>query len=278
MGEIDTVRGGSKLWTGRSMDGPFARKCSPFVCRFESTMNKQPVIQTPTVRLLRRRWKPHKQRLSADGGDQATSIRFHRACSWLARVEDDADREDLDVDLISLWVAFNSLYGQWDEVRREPRPDRESWRSFVDTLLRLDDSGHLSGMLVAHKRLVLSLFEDEYLSRFFWQDPCVKRAGQSKKTKHNAQSWYVEKRWAMILDKLLDRVYLIRCQLVHGAATHNGKLNRTSLKRCVWMMQRLLPAFLMVWIDQGADEDWGPMCYPPLTPQEQSHVGGGKPR
>jgi hypothetical protein len=27
-------------------------------------------------------------------------------------------------------------------------------------------------------------------------------------------------------------------------------------------MQRLLPAVLMVWIDHGADEDWGPMCYP----------------
>ena len=27
------------------------------------------------------------------------------------------------------------------------------------------------------------------------------------------------------------------------------------------MMQRLLPALLGVWIDHGADEDWGPMCY-----------------
>ena len=56
----------------------------------------------------------------------------------------------------------------------------------------------------------------------------------------------------------------MRCQLVHGAATHAGKLNRTSLTRCVWMMKRLLPAFLMVWIDHGADEDWGPICFPPL--------------
>jgi hypothetical protein len=30
------------------------------------------------------------------------------------------------------------------------------------------------------------------------------------------------------------------------------------------MMQRLLPAFLMVWIEHGADEDWGSMYYPPL--------------
>ena len=36
-----------------------------------------------TVHDLRRRWKPHKERLAALGGEQATSIRFHRACSWM---------------------------------------------------------------------------------------------------------------------------------------------------------------------------------------------------
>ena len=66
---------------------------------------------------------------------------------------------------------------------------------------------------------------------------------------------YLEKRWTMVLDRLIERVYLMRCQLIHGAATYGGKLNRTSLGRCVMMMQRLLPAFVLVWIDHGVDED-----------------------
>ncbi len=57
----------------------------------------------------------------------------------------------------------------------------------------------------------------------------------------------------------------MRCQLVHGAATYGGKLNRTWLRQCVVMMQRALPALLGVWIDHGSGEDWGPMCYPPMT-------------
>ncbi len=217
----------------------------------------------PTVRDLRRCWKPHKERLSAGGGEQPTSIRFHRACSWIDRVEKNAECEDYDVDLVCLWIAFNSLYGQWDEKTREPRPDRERWRAFVDSVLRLDETGYVAASLVEHKRLVMTLLEDEYLSSYFWKEPGAKRAEQSKKSKYNAQSWYIEKRWVKVLDELLERLYLMRCQLVHGAATHAGKLNRTSLTRCVWMMQRLLPAFLMVWIEHGADEDWGPMCYPP---------------
>ena len=222
------------------------------------------IATTQTVHDLRHRWKPHKEQLLATGGEQATSIRFHRACSWLARVEQIPEGQDHDLGLISLWIAFNSLYGQWDAGKREPRPDRESWRAFVDRVLKLDCDSHVPGALREHKRLVMSLLEDEYLSSFFWQEPSAKRAGQSRKTAYNAQSWYIEQRWTVVLDEILDRVYLMRCQLVHGAATYGGKLNRTSLRRCVMMMQRLLPALLLVWIDHGADEDWGPMCYPPV--------------
>ena len=68
----------------------------------------------------------------------------------------------------------------------------------------------------------------------------------------------------MILDRLLERVYLMRCQLIHGAATYGGKLNRTSLLRSVTLMGHLLPAVLLVWIDRGSGEVWGTMCYPPL--------------
>jgi hypothetical protein len=53
---------------------------------------------------------------------------------------------------------------------------------------------------------------------------------------------------------------------MHGAATHGGKLNRDSLRRCSIMLGHLLQAALLVLIDHGSDEDWGEMCYPPLRP------------
>ena len=98
-----------------------------------------------TVRDLRRRWKPHKERLAALKEEQPTAIRFHRACSWMARVEQMPDGQDHDLSLISLWIAFNSLYGQWNCQKREPKPDRESWRGFIDRILRLDRDGYMSG-------------------------------------------------------------------------------------------------------------------------------------
>jgi len=231
-----------------------------------------------TVRDLRHRWKPHKERLHAAGGDQPTSIRFHRACSWMARVEAMPEDQDHDLGLVSLWIAFNSLYGQWDACKREPRPDRESWRAFVDRILKLDGDGYIVATLQEHKRLVMALLEDQYLSDYFWKQPSVKRAGQAKRKADDAQTWYREERWTMILDEILERVYLMRCQLVHGAATYGGKLNRTSLKRCVVMLQRLLPAVLGVWIERGADEDWGPMYYPPLRPTDVEVRASTRPK
>jgi hypothetical protein len=65
----------------------------------------------------------------------------------------------------------------------------------------------------------------------------------------------------------LVRVYLLRCQVVHGASTHGSQLNRVSLGRCITLMDHLLCTVLQIWIDHGADEDWGAMCYPPRTGQ-----------
>src|SRR5262245_26570429 len=96
-----------------------------------------------TVHQLRSLWKPHKERLQAVKPDHPTTVRFHRACSWLQRIESMGDNVDADFALISQWIAFNALYGQWDAGQHEPVPDRECWRVFVDRIVDLDQSQHV---------------------------------------------------------------------------------------------------------------------------------------
>lgn len=217
-----------------------------------------------TVHALRKRWKPHKERLQAAYPNHPTVIRLHRALSWLERCEACGDGDDLDLQMVCLWIAFNGLYGRWDTDRREPQPDRPCWRQFLDHVLAIDQTGHIRGMLEAQRQLVMDILDDPYLSSYFWEDPGDVRAGKSKKAKFDARTWYLDGNWPMILDRVVERIYLLRCQLVHGAATHNSSLNRTSLRRCIPMLRHLLNAVLLVMIDHGADEDWGAMCYPPI--------------
>lgn len=174
------------------------------------------------------------------------------------------DDIDLDLALTCQWIAFNSLYGQWDVKRGEPEPDRESWRAFGGKVLDLDHGNVLATMLANEKKLVLAILDDAYLAGFFWKDPSTGRALQTTRDKRQALTWYIEKRWGLILDATIEHVYLLRCQLIHGAATHGSKLNRGSLRRCVAFMGHLMPAVLTVWIDHGADGDWGELCYPPV--------------
>jgi hypothetical protein len=218
-----------------------------------------------TIRDLRRRWKPHKARLTAQRANHPTPIRFHRACSWLDRVEK-LEEADADLALVSQWIAFNSLYGQWDTNIGHAVADRECWRVFLERILEIDLAGYVREVLESQKALVLSLMEDQYLSELFWHDPGQEKGRRARRTKLEAQKWYVEDKWQLILEHVFERIYLLRCQLIHGAATFGGKLNRRSLRRCSVMMGHALTAILSVWIDFGADEDWGIICYPPVHP------------
>jgi len=217
-----------------------------------------------TVHDLRRLWKPHKERLSAVCENHPTAIRFHRACSWLGRVEAELDGSGTDQVLINQWIAFNALYGRWDVMSAAPHGDRHCWKSFMDRILQLDAAQRMVDVLQTHKPLVLSIFDDEYLSGFFWEEPSRNRSGQARLTKYRGQRWYVDGDWKQVLDQLLDRIYLLRCQLIHAAATCGGQLNRRPLQRCTTMLQHLLTAILLVYIEHGADEDWSDLCYPPL--------------
>ncbi len=218
-----------------------------------------------TVRDLRRQWKPHKERLGQIRSDHPTAIRFHRACSWLSEAERADGAAQLDLVLMQQWIAFNALYGQWDAQSREPVPDRTCWQVFLSRILDLDRVGYMVSVLQDHKPLVVSILEDAYLSRYFWQDPNIASAGRARSGRNRALSWYVEGLWGKIVEQLIERIYLLRCQLIHGAASCGSQLNRTAVQHCTTMMRWLLPAILQVWIAHGADEDWGIMCYPPLV-------------
>ena len=76
---------------------------------------------------------------------------------------------------------------------------------------------------------------------------------------------YVEGRLFALTDLVIRRIYNLRCQLVHGAASRGGAINRESVQRCAEMLGHLVSVFLLVVIEHGAEVDWGSLCYPPIT-------------
>lgn len=223
-----------------------------------------PIDLPADVHALRKRWKPIKLRLHGQKKFEGTLIRFHRACSWMQRVQD-LPEDALDEQLVLRWVAFNALYGQWDADRREPQSDKLTMDRFSSDILKLDADGVIATVLQEQHTQVMAIFEDEFVNAWFWEDPRV-RAKPARKARFDARTWYVQRQWRMIQDRLLERIYFVRCQLVHGGATYASKLNRGSVKRCAALLDVLLRAWLLVWLDHGALVDWGLLCYPPQDP------------
>jgi hypothetical protein len=216
-----------------------------------------------TVRELRRRWKPAKDRLAGRRLYEPLLIRMHRAFSWLQRVEELPEEEFLDAGLILRWIALGSLFNRWDAAARQPQSERECLSKFLDRIIDLDADGAVAGVIEEHRALLMSIFDDAYLTPFFWQEPTDNRARKTQKTKFDARTWYVQKQYKKILARVMDRVYFQRCQLVHGGATSGSRLNRQAVRHCSTMLGHFLSAILLVIIDHGQEEDWGPLCYPP---------------
>ncbi|HVJ82263.1 MAG TPA: hypothetical protein VNC50_14440 [Planctomycetia bacterium] len=214
-----------------------------------------------TVRDLRRLWKPHKERL----GDHPTAVRFHRACSWLDQAEKFQNDESIDVKMIHQWIAFNALYGQWDAAYGEPAPDRQGWKALLARIIKIDAAQHVAGALVENKKLAAIIVGDKYLQRRFWREPNSKAHGSPGTAAAEMNDLIYRGEWLRATERLMEAVYLLRCQLMHGAATSGGRMNRLELKNCTRMMDHLIRAILLVWIEKGADEDWGEMCYPPVA-------------
>jgi hypothetical protein len=221
---------------------------------------------TMSVRELRRRWKPIKEGAAAADEHAAIRVRLHRCWSWMQRLEqlDEADLGANDARLIYRWVALNSLYGQWDDERREPVADARSWRAFLERLVSFDCDQHIAAMLESHRELVKSIVGDEFLSRYYWVDPSEAEARRTHGKAKQLGSLYVEGRHGEVLHRVMNNVYLARCQLIHGAATCEGRLNRTAVERCASFMALLLPVVSVVIIDHAWGEDWGGLCYPPI--------------
>ena len=92
----------------------------------------------------------------------------------------------------------------------------------------------------------------------------ARRAEQERIEREKRARLYAEKNWATILEYSLERIAVLRGQIVHGAATRGSKLNRESLDRSRKVLESLLPDVLQLLIEHRADDDWPPLCYPPI--------------
>lgn len=203
-----------------------------------------------------------KHRQVRDRQPEALRVRIHRAISWLYRAE--VDMGDEDARFIFLWIAFNAAYAQ--EFGFE-LSEREQTRQFIQKVLARDQAGRLNdAMYRQFTGPIRTLIDNKYIFEPFWRamrdhDASDQWKTQFESSKKLALRAIMEKQTDLVLSIVLDRLYVLRNQIVHGGATWNSAANRAQLKDGAAILATILPVIIDVMIEDGS-EDFEGVAYP----------------
>ncbi|AJD46925.1 hypothetical protein S7S_02515 [Isoalcanivorax pacificus W11-5] len=193
-------------------------------------------------------------------------VRVHRALSWLHRAE---QAEDVDARFLFLWIAFNAAYAQeLDERHRSS--EQAMFRQFVKKLCGLDSEKQLEQLLWKDfSGPIRTLLDTPWVFRSFWEcqrGELSESEWQARFTagKHAANRALAKGNTATLLDIVLQRIYVLRNQIMHGGATWNGQVNRRQLEECTNLMGRLVPVIILLMMDNPRTL-WGDPCFPVVT-------------
>ncbi len=193
---------------------------------------------------------------------EPTRVRLHRAISWLARAEVEGD--DPDAQFIFLWVAFNAAYAR---EFGEGQTERNRLQAFLDLLVSLDVDAKLHALCFSQfSGAIRSLIDNRFVFDPFWKalrehDASNRWEEQFAASKRAALHAVTGARTSVVLSIVVDRLYVLRNQLVHGGATWNSSVNRAQVKDGASILAKLLPIVVEVMLAHP-ENDFGAVMYP----------------
>lgn len=193
------------------------------------------------------------------------AIRLHRSLSWLQAAEEQEKQQDLR--FITLWISCNSLYSM-DSTAFEALPERERFAAFTDKLIRLDENDRLYHLLWnKFSGPVRLLVENKYVYAPFWDFQRGTKPNWQKGFEQSiadATKALANRNVNYLLRIVLDRLYVLRNQLIHGGATYKSTVNRAQVRDGSNLLISLLPVMIDIMLSHP-QEDWGSIYYPPVS-------------
>ncbi|WP_192021480.1 HEPN domain-containing protein [Shewanella sp. WPAGA9] len=204
-----------------------------------------------------------KQRRIRDDFPEGLALRVHRALSWLNKSERCED--DKDSQFIFLWIAFNAAYSQDTEVLRNT--ESEAFSLFMSKLVELDADKQLYSLIWSEfSTSIRVLLDNQYVFQPFWDFQAGKitenewqQLFSNAKSKANV-ALSCQKTDTLIF-VVLQRLYTLRNQLIHGGATWNSSANREQIRDGVAFLSKLVPIIINIMMD-SPNELWGDANYP----------------
>ena len=205
----------------------------------------------------------NKQRQIRSGFSENLALRVHRALSWLDKSEQCAD--DKDSQFVFLWIAFNAAYAQDTECLQHT--EAKAFSLFVSKLVELDQDNKLYVLLWSEfTSSIRVLLDNKFVFQPFWnfQNGKISETEWKErfsKAKASANYALANKDTEQLITIVLQRMYTLRNQIIHGGATWNGRVNRTQIRDSVTFLSQLVPFVIDIMMD-NSDQIWGSANYP----------------
>lgn len=193
---------------------------------------------------------------------ESLNIRLHRAISWLKSAEE--QEQNIDLAFLSLWISFNACYAV-DGESETPLTEKDKFRSFIAKLVSHDDERRIFRILwEKFSQSIRILLDNQYVFKPFWDFHRMEVSGwkgKFGKSIRDANKHLMNGNVPALLEIVLDRLYVLRNQLIHGGATYNSKVNRKSVRDGYRILQMLVPVIIDIMM-QNPEEDWGEIYFP----------------
>ena len=211
--------------------------------------------------------------------------RMRRAHAWLTRSRQEGI-EDIE-RFVFLWIAFNAAYGNEaalrDFVEREREDERDSepyrFRSFLRNIIEKDANRVLERIVWDEfSGPIRVLLSNPYVFHPFWRSVWNPNANKDWRRRFEgsrrvAGSALARRDVFTVLSVVLDRLYTLRNQIVHGGATWPAGFGRTQIRDGSRIMAFLVPAILDIMqtdIERNPDSEvWGRVAYPRINAEPE---------
>lgn len=222
-----------------------------------------------------------KQDLRARRDDftQVHSTRLHRSLSWLKAAGEQLQADNVDQAFINLWISFSACFYIEGE---------ESIAPFIEKLVALDDQQRIYTCLWSeYSGSVKALIKNPYVFAEFWQAQrlkgeqrglCVEMEGSDQESldwEGSESAWRLSfdqssvealnclsrKKVAPLFSIVLDRLYVLRNQVLQGGATYQSQVNREQVGDGVALLSSIMPIIISIMLN-SSQEDWGEIAYP----------------
>jgi len=189
-------------------------------------------------------------------------IRLHRSISWLQCAEKNVGDDDLN--FITLWIALNACYAM-DGESGSFKTERGRFKTFIQTLVGADDEQRIFNLLwEKFSGAIRILLNNQYVYRGFWdyqRGDATSWKGVFEKSNEEAIKYLSANNVSGVLEILLDRLYILRNQLIHGGSTYKSGLNRKTVKDGCRILEMLIPVIVDI-IMLNPEKDWGRLLFP----------------